>query len=174
MRAVLERQVGAFLSLFRIFLLLNKNICYQQGSVDHVEVAISKAIPTTKYAETRDRTRDLQIFGLTLSQLSYRGFMQTAQGFVFRRSARMRVLLGQMLALHVEQSQKKGHAKKYSLRSTSRVRELKSAFSLGGGCAESDEMLLCHSGSQAWQACMVPLEYMCRCAHEPTRKASII
>ena len=27
-----------------------------------------------KYAETRDRTGDLQIFSLTLSQLSYRGF----------------------------------------------------------------------------------------------------
>ena len=28
----------------------------------------------TKNAETRDRTRDLQIFSLTLSQLSYCGF----------------------------------------------------------------------------------------------------
>ena len=28
---------------------------------------------TQRYAETRDRTGDLQIFGLTLSQLSYRG-----------------------------------------------------------------------------------------------------
>ena len=35
--------------------------------------------PTKNYAETRDRTGDLQIFGLTLSQLSYRGFMQIAQ-----------------------------------------------------------------------------------------------
>ena len=28
----------------------------------------------TTYAETRDRTGDLQIFSLTLSQLSYRGY----------------------------------------------------------------------------------------------------
>ena len=30
---------------------------------------------TPNTAETRDRTGDLQIFGLTLSQLSYRGLM---------------------------------------------------------------------------------------------------
>ena len=58
-----------------------------------------------KCAETRDRTGDLQIFGLTLSQLSYRGLMQTSQRCLLRRSARMRVLLGQKLAFHVEQSQ---------------------------------------------------------------------
>ena len=29
---------------------------------------------TKSYAETRDRTGDLQIFSLTLSQLSYRGY----------------------------------------------------------------------------------------------------
>ena len=68
-------------------------------------------VPTKKYAETRDRTGDLQIFGLTLSQLNYRGFMQTAQRFLSRRSARMWVLLGQTLAFHVEQSQNKAHAK---------------------------------------------------------------
>ena len=36
----LERQVGAFLSLFRMFMLLNKSICYQQGYSDHVAVAL--------------------------------------------------------------------------------------------------------------------------------------
>ena len=46
-------------------------------------------VPTKKYAATRDRTGDLQIFGRTLSQLSYRGFMQTVQCFLSRRSALM-------------------------------------------------------------------------------------
>ena len=32
-----------------------------------------------QYAETRDRTGDLQIFSLTLSQLSYRGAVQVPQ-----------------------------------------------------------------------------------------------
>jgi hypothetical protein len=32
----------------------------------------------TVFAETRDRTGDLQIFSLTLSQLSYRGECDTA------------------------------------------------------------------------------------------------
>ena len=34
---------------------------------------ITNGCPTIEYAETRDRTGDLQIFSLTLSQLSYRG-----------------------------------------------------------------------------------------------------
>ena len=33
-------------------------------------------------AETRDRTGDLQIFGLTLSQLSYRGLNEAHEGLV--------------------------------------------------------------------------------------------
>ena len=64
--------------------------------------------------------------------------------------------------------------KEYQRRSTSRVRELKSAFSLGGGCAGSDGTRVCHSRSQAWAACMMPLEYMYPSGNEPTRKASII
>ena len=41
------------------------------------EVAVQKecrSISLQTNAETRDRTGDLQIFGLTLSQLSYRGY----------------------------------------------------------------------------------------------------
>ena len=58
-----------------------------------------------KCAETRDRTGDLQIFGLTLSQLSYRGLMQTNTAFCLLCPARMRALLGQMLVFSDEQSQ---------------------------------------------------------------------
>ena len=59
-----------------------KSDCFQ--SVLHQGPAqehLSLSAPSTKQhlrdqpenAETRDRTRDLQIFSLTLSQLSYRG-----------------------------------------------------------------------------------------------------
>ena len=42
-------------------------------SVDHAD-----DIKGSKYAETRDRAGDLQIFSLTLSQLSYRGHAAVA------------------------------------------------------------------------------------------------
>ena len=40
-----------------------------------------------KNAETRDRTGDLQIFGLTLSQLSYRGHVFSSDIPIYKRTA---------------------------------------------------------------------------------------
>ena len=39
-----------------------------------------------KIAETRDRTGDLQIFSLTLSQLSYRGELFDTRGFLLLKT----------------------------------------------------------------------------------------
>ena len=43
---------------------------------------LSIAVSAKQHAETRDRTGDLQIFSLTLSQLSYRGLIELAPFFI--------------------------------------------------------------------------------------------
>jgi hypothetical protein len=45
----------------------------QNEARNTVSVTEVDVVPTNKSAETQDRTGDLQIFSLTLSQLSYRG-----------------------------------------------------------------------------------------------------
>ena len=51
-------------------------------------------MPNETGAETRDRTGDFQIFGLTLSQLSYRGQYNLSHAAVSRRYAQCRLLFG--------------------------------------------------------------------------------
>ena len=61
-----------------LFFLLMFPYCFWSVVLPEVCVARSSHAPVAlvyvkNHAETRDRTGDLQVFGLTLSQLSYRG-----------------------------------------------------------------------------------------------------
>ena len=49
--------------------------CNTQKSAKDMQASAGQPTSEKSHAETRDRTGDLQIFSLTLSQLSYRGLI---------------------------------------------------------------------------------------------------
>ena len=59
---------------------------YPHAQTIHIVVRLKHTTAASYYqnAETRDRAGDLQIFGLTLSQLSYRGLANGAIGWRYQ------------------------------------------------------------------------------------------